>query len=101
MLMSRVVYGLLIFILTSCIDEVDLPIRSETSRLIVECIITNEKPPFTVRLFTTGNFVSSRYPPASLGVQGALVTISDDTGKSTILKPLLEQPGVYQTMDTN
>jgi hypothetical protein len=53
-----------------------------------------------VRLFTTGNFVSARYPPASLGVQGALVQISDDTGKITTLKPLLEQPGVYQTTDT-
>jgi hypothetical protein len=63
-------------------------------------MITNEKPPYTVRLFTTGNFVSARYPPASLGVQGALVQISDDMGNSTILRPLINRPGVYQTMDT-
>jgi hypothetical protein len=90
-----------ILILTSCIDEIDLSIRNEAARLIVEGMISNEKPPYTVRLFTTGNFVSARYPPASLGVQGAMVQISDDTGKSTILKSLINRPGVYQTTDTS
>jgi hypothetical protein len=101
--MSRglfIIYLLSIVSLTSCIDEVDLPIRNEASRLIVEGMITNEPPPYTVRLFTTGNFVSARYPPASLGVQGALVQITDDAGNSTVLRSILEQPGVYQTEDT-
>jgi hypothetical protein len=86
--------------LSSCINEIDLPIRSESPRLVVEGMITNEKPPYIVRLFTTGDFLSSRYPPASLGVQSALVTITDDTGRSTTLKAVLEQPGVYQTVDS-
>jgi hypothetical protein len=101
--MSRglfIIYLLSIVSLTSCIDEVDLPVRNEASRLIVEGMITNEAPPYTVRLFTTGNFVSARYPPASLGVQGALVQITDDAGNSTVLKAILEQPGIYQTADT-
>jgi hypothetical protein len=92
---------LLSTLITSCINEVNLPIRNEVPQLVVEGMITNEKPPYTVRLFTTGNFVSANYPPASLGVQGALVSISDDTGQSTILKTILEQPGAYQTIDTN
>jgi hypothetical protein len=95
-----IIYLLSIVSLTSCIDEVDLPVRNEASRLIVEGMITNEAPPYTVRLFTTGNFVSARYPPASLGVQGALVQITDDAGNSTVLKAILEQPGIYQTADT-
>lgn len=90
-----------LLLLFSCIDEVEVPIRNEVPRLVVEGIISNEKEPYTVRLFTTGNFVSSRYPPASSGVQGAMVTISDDTGLSLSLEPVLEEPGVYRSIDTS
>lgn len=100
MFKSIVYYSWLVWMLSSCINEIELPIRSESPRLVVEGMITNEKPPYIVRLFTTGDFLSSRYPPASLGVQSALVTITDDTGKSTTLKAVLEQPGVYQTVDS-
>ncbi|MDO1447255.1 DUF4249 domain-containing protein [Rhodocytophaga aerolata] len=100
MFKSIVYYSWLVWMLSSCINEIELPIRSESPRLVVEGMITNEKPPYIVRLFTTGDFLSSRYPPASLGVQSALVTITDNTGRSTTLKAVLEQPGVYQTVDS-
>jgi hypothetical protein len=104
---SKVSYNILLMFLllmiffSSCIDEIELPVRNEAERLIVEGMISNEKPPYTVRLFTTGEYVSARYPPASLGVQGALVKISDETGNSTVLKSLINRPGVYQTTDTS
>jgi hypothetical protein len=87
-------------ILTSCIDEVNLPIRNEEQKLVVEGLITNEKTPYTVRLTYTGTFKGGNLAPASLAVSGALVTISDNTGVSVTLKPVIQQPGVYRTMDS-
>ncbi len=87
-------------ILTACIDEVNLPIRNEERKLVVEGMITNERPPYTVRLTYTGTFVGGSLAPTSLAVSGALVTISDNTGVSTTLKPIIQQPGIYRTTDT-
>jgi hypothetical protein len=89
-----------VWLLSACIDEIDLPIRTEDPRLVVEGVITNERAPYTVRLFTTGDFLSARQPPASLGVPDALVTISDELGNAATLHPVLAQPGVYRTRDT-
>lgn len=92
---------LILITLSSCIDEIEIPIRNEQPRLVVDGMITNERTLYTVRLFTTGNFLSSRYVPASLGVRGAKVTISDDIGSSLTLKPVLSEPGVYRSEDTS
>lgn len=46
----------------ACVDEVALPPRSIASRLVVEGLITNEPPPYTVKLT-----FPKRFPlPASL-----------------------------------
>ncbi|KAA5547822.1 DUF4249 domain-containing protein [Adhaeribacter rhizoryzae] len=87
-------------IITACIEEVNLPIRNEEPQLVVEGLITNEKPPYSVRLTYTGTFLAGRIAPASLAVSGALVTITDNTGATATLKPVLQQPGVYRTTDT-
>ncbi|RDC65135.1 DUF4249 domain-containing protein [Adhaeribacter pallidiroseus] len=87
-------------ILTACIDEVNLPIRNEEQKLVVEGLITNEKTPYTVRLTYTGTFKGGSTAPASLAVSGALVTISDNTGATVTLKPIIQQPGIYRTTDT-
>ncbi|QNF33052.1 DUF4249 domain-containing protein [Adhaeribacter swui] len=87
--------------LTACIDEVNLPIRNEEQKLVVEGLITNEKPPYSVRLTYTGTFMAGRIAPASLAVSGALVTISDNTGASVTLKPIIQQPGIYRTSDSS
>jgi hypothetical protein len=65
----------------------------------VEGFISNEKPPYRVNLFYTGNFLSSRYPPDSLAVNALSVSIADDSGNKVDL--FQTGPGIYSTLDTN
>ncbi|ADB36105.1 DUF4249 domain-containing protein [Spirosoma linguale] len=89
---------LLLTVLAACIDQVQLPIRTEAPRLVVEGQITNEAPPYTVRLAYTGKYggedgqnVNDQY------VSGAQVTLGDDQGRSARFAPT--GPGVYQMTD--
>jgi hypothetical protein len=84
----------------ACIDEVQLPIRNDNRQLVVEGLISDEKPPYTVRLTYTGTFRTGRVAPASLAVTGARVSITDNTGGGVLLKPVLQEPGMYQTADS-
>lgn len=88
----------LIFVLSivaACIDRVELPIRAEEPRLVVEGQITNEAPPYTVRLTYTGKYdaVTGQNP----GIGNAQVSLADDAGHSTPL--VLNGAGLYQTTD--
>ncbi|MCX6218727.1 DUF4249 domain-containing protein [Spirosoma sp.] len=89
---------LLLTVLAACIDQVQLPIRTETPRLVVEGQITNEAPPYIVRLTYTGNYggeggqnVNDQY------VTGAQVTLGDDQGRSA--RFMSTGSGMYQTTD--
>ncbi|SDK85876.1 protein of unknown function [Catalinimonas alkaloidigena] len=88
-----------LLLLGGCIDEVPLRVRNVQPILVVEGLITNEPPPYTVQLTYTGNFVSSTLFPEALYVTGAQVRIFDDQGDTTTLKPVLEAQGVYRTTD--
>ncbi|MVM31057.1 DUF4249 family protein [Spirosoma sp. HMF4905] len=97
-------YRLFVILLTSvlvaaCIDQVDLPIRTEEPRLVVEGQITNEAPPYTVRLTYTGKYggtggqnVNDQY------VKEAQVTVADDQGRSARFVSM--GLGLYQTTDS-
>ncbi|GAB4006938.1 hypothetical protein GCM10028808_09810 [Spirosoma migulaei] len=92
-------YILILTVLVACIDQVDLPIRTEEPRLVVEGQITNEAPPYTIRLTYTGKYsgagaqnVNDQY------VKEAQVTVSDDQGRST--RFISRGLGVYQTTDS-
>jgi hypothetical protein len=93
------VYLLIIGSVTSCIEEVKLPIRNETARLVVEGMITNEPLPYAVKLTYSGAFQTTRELPPELYVSNATVTISDDLGKTVSLFPLGQ--GIYQTTDSS
>ncbi|WP_461041284.1 DUF4249 domain-containing protein [Spirosoma harenae] len=84
--------------LVSCIDQVELPIRTEAPRLVVEGQITNEAPPYSVRLTYTGNYTSSGQNPADQYVREAQVTLADDQGRSTRFTSIGQ--GNYRTTDT-
>ncbi len=88
-------------LLLGCIDEVQLPVRNEQPRLVVEGQITNEPVPYSVRLSFTGTFTSSaRYLSAQQAVNGARVVISSNAGDSIQLtQQYFLQPGLYQTTD--
>lgn len=97
-------YRLFVILLTSvlvaaCIDQVNLPIRTEEPRLVVEGQITNEAPPYTVRLTYTGNYGGTSGQSANDPyVKEAQVTIADDQGRSTRL--VSTGLGFYQTTDS-
>ncbi len=89
-------YAVIISTLTGCIDQVELPIRTEEPRLVVEGQITNEAPPYTVRLTYTGKYSGpNSQNPADQFVQEARVILADDQGRSTSF--VSRGQGLYQT----
>lgn len=94
-----VVYALIISMLVACIDRVELPIRAEEPRLVVEGQITNEAPPYTIRLTYTGKYSGpGSQNPADQFVNEAQVNVTDDRGRSTRFVAM--GLGVYQTADS-
>ncbi len=81
-----------------CVDQVQLPIRTEEPRLVVEGQITNEAPPYSVRLTYTGNYSGNEQTVASQYVVGAQVSIQDDQGRQVRLVSVGQ--GMYRTTDT-
>ncbi|MBC7920072.1 MAG: DUF4249 domain-containing protein [Ferruginibacter sp.] len=84
---------------TSCVDEVQLPIRNPTRQLVVEGTITNEPPPYSVKLTYSGAFQSANRLPEESYVGQATVTLGDDLGRTVSLLP--RGPGIYQTTDSS
>lgn len=83
--------------LTGCIEQYDLKVDDQEKILVVNGLITDEPGPYTVKLSTTfkyGAFFSDIDP----SVEGATVSISDETGATETLKE--KSTGVYVT-DTN
>lgn len=89
-----------IFCLFSCVDEVQLPARSVASRLVVEGLITNEKPPYSVKLTYTGPYNSLIYDQNEVPVNGAIVTITEIGGMSVTLEQDPLAPAYYWTRDS-
>jgi hypothetical protein len=84
--------------MVGCVDEVALPVSTQTPRLVVEGLITNQAPPYTVKLSYSGFVRGANSLLDSLGVENATVTISDDQGRQVELRPV--RRGVYQTVDS-
>lgn len=87
----------LVCVLSTCIDRIDVPLRSEQPQLVVEGQITNEAPPYTVKLSYTGHY-SSTQNPADQFVEGAQVSLADDQGHITQF--IRAGMGLYQTSDS-
>lgn len=95
-------YGKLLaisLVLVACIDEVQLPIRQAERRLVVDGLITDEAPPYVIKLTYSGNLTSQLLIPEELTVNGALVTISDDAGHSVKLEQDPLAPAYYWMRD--
>lgn len=86
-------YLLLLTASAACIDRIDLPIRTEEPRLVVEGQITTEAPPYTVRLTYTGQY--GQQNSSDQYVHEAQVTLADDQGRSTRFVSVGQ--GLYQT----
>lgn len=86
-------------LLVACIDEVQLPIRQAQRRLVVDGLITDEAPPYAIKLTYSGNLTSQLLIPEELTVNGAVVTISDDAGHSVRLEQDPLAPAYYWMRD--
>ena len=87
--------------LFSCIEEVNLPLRVEKPKLVVDGLISNENTSYKVKLTYTGVYDKSVATPASLALNGAKVIIQDNLGKSTLLQQDILELGTFVTTDEN
>ncbi|GAB4034948.1 DUF4249 domain-containing protein [Spirosoma gilvum] len=93
-----VLIGLLL-LAVACVDEVQLPIRQVQPRLVVDGFITNEPPPYPIKLTWSGAYSSGGGFPEELIINGAVVTITDNGDRTVQLEqdPLL--PSYYWVRD--
>lgn len=95
---KRLFAGLLLF-LTSCVDEVQLPIRQVQPRLVVDGLITDEAPPYAIKLTLSGAYSSGGGFPEELIINGAVVTIADNNDRAVQLEQDPLQPSYYWVRD--
>lgn len=92
-------WGMLLATLSGCIDPVDLPIRQTERRLVVEGLITDEPPPYPIKLTYSGNLNRSLLIPDELAINGAVVTVEDNLGNLTQLMQDPLNPAFYWLRD--
>jgi hypothetical protein len=93
--MKKIFFNLLAtiaFAITSCEEVIDYELRTADTKLVVEGLITNQQGPYTVRLSNTKGYLEEGRTP---GVNGAIVTISDNHGNAETLEQTGD--GLYQT----
>ena len=89
---------LLVGLFSSCIREVNVPIRNTNSMLVVEGAITTGSPPYNVKLTYSGQFSNTLLVPKELYISDAKVLVLDDMGDST--NCVWTGNGNYQTSDS-
>jgi hypothetical protein len=90
---------LLALFFSTCIRNVDPPIRQVPPSLVAEGWITTDSPPYTVNLSYSGQFSNAFLVPQDLYIKDARVVILDDLGDSTDCK--WTENGSYQSADSN
>lgn len=97
-LLKRLFAGLLL-LLTACINEVQLPIRQVQPRLLVDGLITDEAPPYAIKLTLSGAYSSGGGFPEELIINGAIVTMTDNGDRTVPLEQDPLQPSYYWVLD--
>jgi Domain of unknown function (DUF4249) len=95
--MRKILLFSCLIILVSCLEQVELPYRNLEPKLVVDGEITNEPPPYNLRLSFSGKFVSGSIITSRLAVNGARVVLTDNNGASVQFKQNIFEPGLYQT----
>jgi hypothetical protein len=85
--------------LWGCVDPVDLPIRQTERRLVVDGFITDEAPPYIIKLTYSGNLSRSLLIPDELAINGAVATIEDNLGNRARLEQDPLSPAFYWMRD--
>ena len=94
---NTVLLFLAIILQVSCVEQVELPYRNEEPVLVVDGEITNEAPPYNLRLSYSGKFVSGSIITSNLAVNGARVILTDDKGNSVRFRQNIYEPALYQS----
>jgi hypothetical protein len=82
-------------LLSACEEDIDLKLKTDYSRLVVDALITTDTTTHQVKLTRSGGYFDNK---PMLGISGAVVTLSD--GEETItLTESLTNPGIYNTPD--
>lgn len=95
---KRLFAGMLL-LLTACVNEVQLPVRQVVPRLVVDGFITDEAPPYPIKLTLSGAYSSGSVFPEELTINGAIVTISDNGDRTVTLEQDPQQPSYYWVRD--
>jgi Domain of unknown function (DUF4249) len=86
------------FFLTSCLDKIDVPLRQETQKMVVEGLITNDPKFVKLRISQTTSFgTSNSIEP----VKGAYVEITNSLSESTVFRAVPNDIGLYRPADPN
>jgi hypothetical protein len=80
--LNKFFFGCLGWIAVSCVRTVNVPIRNVAPILVVEGMVTNEAPPYNIRLSYSGQFKNIYEDSAIHYIQDAQVSIKDDAGDS-------------------
>ncbi len=84
----------MIFLLTGCVDRLDIPqIDQEEGILVVDGLITDAPGPYKIKLFRVA--ASDAILNNIEFIRAKQVTIFDDAGTSEVLK--LAETGIYET----
>ncbi len=91
--MNKIIFlGFLAILFASCEKVIDLKLDQNSSKYVIEGNITNEAPPYTVKITKSVNFSQSSIYP---NVGNALVIIRDNIGTIDTLS--YKNDGIYQT----
>src|SRR5690554_6830160 len=86
--------GVVFAFLLSCEEVIDLDLGNSPSRIVIEGLITTDPGPYQLTINQSVDFGNTNdFPP----VAGAIVTVTDEDGRSEVLQEVAE--GVYHTID--
>jgi hypothetical protein len=81
------------FFLTSCLDKIDVPLRQETQKMVVEGLITNDPKFVTLKISQTTSFGTSN---SIVPLKGAYVEVRSSTSEVTVFRPSPDDVGFYR-----
>lgn len=89
--------NLIFLFLASCIDPFDAKLTTNERKLVVEAWLTNEAPPYTVRLYFSSPYNNK---DLNIPVAGAKVFVSDNLGNKIDFEESPTTRGFYQSSPT-
>jgi hypothetical protein len=91
--MKRTLYLLLLsLLLLSCLEQVDVPLRQETEKLVIEGLLTNEPNPFLRLSLTTQFGTTADIVP----LRGAYVEVGTPGSERTVFRAVPGEVGLYR-----